>query len=160
MAFAAVVAVAAVFHAGPAIAADDPAIVLANSMNAAWDRGDANVFGEQYWPDARFVNVLAHVYEGRDAIVAQHAHIFATLYKGSHNVFTVAHRQMLGTDHELAEFDGAMTGWTRLPPGVVTVDGAIRSHFVLVLERRRGEWKIAYAQNTAYTPLPAPPPGH
>lgn len=127
-------------------------------MNKAWVRGDAEAFGSQYWPDARFVNVLAHVDEGYDAIVAQHALIFGTLYKGSHNVFTVAHRQMLVPDHELAEMDSYMIGWTRLPPGVVAVDGAIRSHLMTVLKRRQGEWKKVYAQNTAFTPLTPTPP--
>lgn len=152
------VAMAAMFQGGPVMAADEAAVATATGLGEAWNRGDAVAFGAQFWPDARFVNVLAHVFVGRDDIVAQHARIFATIYKGSHGSFTVAHWQSLDPDHALFELDGAMTGWTHLPPGVVTVDGAIRSHMAVLTERREGEWKIVYAQNTAFTPLPAPPP--
>lgn len=140
--------------------AAQPADEITGSLAAAWNRGDAVAWGEQFWPDARFVNVLAHVYEGRAQIVAQHARIFQTIYKGSHLAVTGVHNRVLDADHALIEMDSAGTGMSRLPPGLVAVDGIVRSHMILVGERRHGAWKIVYAQNTGYTPLPAPPPGH
>jgi len=140
--------------------AAEPADALTGALAAAWNRGDAVAWGEQFWADARFVNVIAHVYEGRDEIVAQHARIFGSIYKGSHLAVTSLHSRPLGPDHVLIEMDSAGTGMSRLPPGLVAVDGVVRSHMILAAERRHGEWKIVYAQNTGYTPLSAPPPGH
>lgn len=137
--------------------AAEPADMLAVNLTRAWNSGDAVAWGQQFWPDARLVNVIAHVYEGRDEMVTQHARIFGSIYKGSHITMIGVRGRQLGPDHALIELDSAMTGWSQLPPGVVTVDGAIRSHMVLAAERRAGEWKIAYAQNTAYTPLPTRP---
>ena len=136
-----------------------PAEDTAAGLATAWNHGDAEAWGERFWPDARFVNVLAHVFSGRREIVAQHARIFATIYKGSQLTITGVRTQAAGADHMLAEVESAGTGMHALPPGLVLVDGALRSHMVLLLERRGSEWKIAYAQNTAFTPLPpAPPP--
>ena len=140
------------------MAANAPATTITTALCEAWNRGDATAWGDQFWPDARFVNVLAHVFEGRPEIVMQHARIFATIYKGSHLAVIGVHSRVLDADHMLIEMDSGGTGMSRLPPGLVAIDGVVRSHMVLVGERRHGEWKIVYAQNTGYTPLPAPPP--
>lgn len=138
--------------------AAQPEEMLPRALTDAWNEGNAAAWGMQFWPDARFVNVLAHVYDGREQIVEQHARIFASIYKGSRLAVLAVESRSLGSDHMLIEMDSALTGWRELPPGVVTVDGALRSHMVLAAEQRHGEWKIAYAQNTGYTPTPVPPP--
>ncbi len=137
--------------------AQEPAVAITSALGSAWNAGDAVRWGEQFWPDARFVNVLGHVFVGREEIVAQHARIFTTIYKGSHLAIRIAHTQALGPDHLLVEAEPTVTGALHAPPGVHTeANGTIRARFVLVLERRAGEWRILFAQNTGYTPLPSP----
>jgi len=142
----------------PALAAENADRSIAAALGDAWNRGDGEAWGAQFWPDARFVNVLGTVFAGREAIEAQHTRIFATIYKGSRNEFVVSNTRALGPDHPLVELDGTAAGITRLKPGITAgADGKVHAHLMLVTERRGGEWRIAYAQNTVVAPPPPEP---
>ena len=51
---------------------------------AAWNRGDAAAFAARTLPDVLFTNVVGRFSVGRGPFLAQHEHIFSTIYKGSH----------------------------------------------------------------------------
>lgn len=64
----------------------EPIQVLAGTletMQAAWNRGDAVAFGALFTDDAEFVDIRGGYHRGRVAIEQGHAGIFATIYKGS-----------------------------------------------------------------------------
>jgi len=122
----------------------------------AWNRGDAEGFGAHYAENGSFTNVIGQQLYGRKAFVAQHAMIFSTIYKGSHNVFTASKITFLRPDVALVEIDGALSGANRLPPGLKAGDdGALHVKLLEVMTKEKGGWSIAAFHNVAVTPLPA-----
>ncbi len=137
------------------MAADTAADRVVAGLVTAWTHADGNAFGAQFWPDARFVNILGGVYEGRGTIAQQHADIFATIYKGTRLKIAVVHTRALGRDHLIVETQNMLAGVTSVPPGMTMgPGGTFPTRFALVLERRAGEWRILFAQNTVVAPQP------
>ena len=125
----------------------------------AWNRGDAEAFGAHYAEDGSFTNVIGQHLEGRKAFIAQHAMIFRTIYKGSHNSFSISRITFLRPDVALVEIDGALSGANRLPPGLKAGDdGVLRVKLLEVMTREKGSWSIAAFHNVAIYPLPPGPP--
>jgi uncharacterized protein (TIGR02246 family) len=56
---------------------------LIASEDDAWNRGDAAGFAARALPDVVFTNVVGMFSVGKPPFVAQHEHIFSTIYKGS-----------------------------------------------------------------------------
>ncbi len=135
---------------------DEAAIrAIVQSETDAWNRGDAEAFAAHYAEDGSFTNVIGQQAYGRKAFVAQHAMIFSTIYKGSHNVFTVGKIKFLRPDVAVVDIDGVLTGALRLPPGMKPdPDGATRVKLQEVMTREKGSWWIAAFHNVAVTPLP------
>jgi uncharacterized protein (TIGR02246 family) len=67
---------------------------IVQSETDAWNRGDAQAFGAHYAEDGSFTNVLGKQFYGRQAFIAQHALIFSTIHKGSHNSFSFKKNQI------------------------------------------------------------------
>ena len=68
------------------------------SLERAWNAGDAAAFGAAMSEDADFVTIRADHLCGRQAIVANHAHIFSTIYAGSRNRISLESVRRLGGD--------------------------------------------------------------
>ena len=148
-------AVVAVAFSEPAWAAANGDVAIAEALQVAWNRGDGQAWGEQFWPEARFVNAVGAVSDGQQAITKLHARLFASPFKGSRNTFTVAHVIKLGSDRLLVELDGKAEGLTNIPASYpIWPDGSVHAHLMFVSEQRGGEWRILYAQNTVVTPTP------
>jgi uncharacterized protein (TIGR02246 family) len=129
------------------------AIVLSEAD--AWNRGDAEAFGLHYAEDGSFTNVIGQQIYGRQAFIAQHARIFSTIYKGSHNTFTIGKIKFLRPDVAVVDIDGVLTGANRLPPGLQAgEDGAVHVKLQEVMTREKGLWWIAAFHNVAVHPLP------
>ena len=58
---------------------------IVESLEAAWNAGDAEAFAAPFTVDADFVNVRAEHHRGRAAVAAGHAAILRTVYAGSTN---------------------------------------------------------------------------
>ena len=128
---------------------------IVQSETDAWNRGDAEAFGAHYAENGSFTNVIGQQLYGRTAFVAQHATIFSTIYKGSHNTFAASKITFLRPDVALVEIDGTLTGANRLPPGLkADDDGALRVKLLEVMTREKGTWWIAAFHNVAVYPLP------
>ena len=120
----------------------------------AWNRGDAEGFGAHYAEDGSFTNVIGQQLYGRQAFVAQHASIFSTIYKGSHNVLTISKITFLRPDVALVEIDGTLTGASRLPPGLKAAeDGALHVKLLEVMSKEKGSWLIQSFHNVGVYPL-------
>jgi uncharacterized protein (TIGR02246 family) len=128
---------------------------IVQSEADAWNRGDAEAFGAHYAENGSFTNVIGQQLYGRKAFIAQHASIFSTIYKGSHNVFSASRITFLRPDVALVEIDGALSGANRLPPGLKAGDdGALHVKLLEVMTREKGTWWIAAFHNVAVFPLP------
>ena len=142
----------------PAI--DDVAIrSIVQGQADAWNAGDAEAFAAHYADTGTFTNVIVMHSYGRQAFVAQHQRIFATIYKGSHNTFNISKTTYLRPDVALVEIDGILTGAQELPPGLKAgPDGALRVKLLEVMTREQGSWSVAAFHNVAVYLLPAAPP--
>jgi uncharacterized protein (TIGR02246 family) len=128
---------------------------IVQSEADAWNRGDAEAFGAYYAENGSFTNVIGQQLYGRKAFIAQHASIFSTIYKGSHNTFSVSKITFLRPDVALVEIDGALSGANRLPPGLKAgEDGALRVKLVEVMSKEQGNWVIQLFHNVGVYPLP------
>lgn len=136
--------------------ADEAAIqTVVQSEADAWNRGDAEAFAAHYAENGSFTNVIGQQLYGRAAFVQQHAMIFSTIYKGSHNVFTIGRITFLRPDVAVVDIDGVLTGFTRLPPGLKAAeDGSMHVKLQEVMTSQHGQWTIAAFHNVAVYPLP------
>ena len=136
---------------------DDEASIRAivQSETDAWNRGDAEGFGAHYAEDGSFTNVIGQQLYGRKAFVAQHAGIFSTIYKGSHNSLVIGKIKFLRPDVAVVDIDGVLTGATRLPPGLkADGDGGLHVKLQEVMTKEKGTWWISAFHNVAVYPLP------
>lgn len=136
--------------------AEEAAIrAIVQSEEDAWNRGDAEAFGAHYAENGSFTNVIGQQLYGRKAFIAQHASIFSTIYKGSHNTLVTSKITFLRPDVALVEIDGALSGATRLPPGLKAgEDGSLHVKLQEVMTKEKGSWWIAAFHNVAVYPLP------
>ena len=136
---------------------DDEAKIRAivQSEADAWNQGDAEAFAAHYSEKGDFTNVVGQQLYGRPAFIAQHARIFSTIYKGSHNVFSVSKITFLRPDVALVDIDGILSGANRLPPGLKALDdGTLHVKLLEVMTKEKEGWTIAAFHNVAVTPLP------
>ena len=126
----------------------------------AWNRGSADGFAERVLPDVVFTNVVGMFSVGKAPFVAQHQHIFSTIYKGSTNRQEVQHITLVKTDVAIVDTLSVVTGALHVPPGIQLIDGAINARLEQVMVRRPDGWWVASFHNVAVNPAAAgaPPP--
>ena len=131
---------------------------LIAAEDAAWGQGDAAAFSKAVLADCVFTNIFGQVFVGHDAFEAQHARIFATIYRGTRLRQTVTHLRFLRPDIAVVDTEAAVSGLARLPPGVTSPDGALHTRLMQVFVKDRGAWGIAAYHNVDLKPPPVPPP--
>ena len=139
------------------IAEDDEAAsraILAR-QSAAWAVGDAAAFGADAAEGVLFTNILGMFSIGRTQFDAQHAHIFATVYKDSRMDQEVAAITPLRSDVVIVDTIARVTGVPHGPPGIALIDGAIQTRLEQVLVKDNGAWRIAAFHNVAVGPAAA-----
>ncbi len=144
----------------PGTSSDEVAIhAVVQEQADAWNRGDAEAFAAHYAENGSFTNVIGQQIYGKPGFVKQHAMIFSTIYKGSHNEFSIGKITFIRPDVAVVDIDGALSGATRFPPGLKPgPDGALHVKLQEVMTREHGKWQIAAFHNVAVAPLP--PPGN
>lgn len=129
---------------------------IVQSASDAWNRGDAESFAAHYAENGDFTNVIGQQLYGKEAFIAQHAKIFSTIYKGSHNELVVSKITFLRPDVALVDIDGILKGALRIPPGLKPFDdGGLHVKLLEVMTKENGSWVIAAFHNVAVFPLPA-----
>jgi uncharacterized protein (TIGR02246 family) len=132
---------------------------LIDEQTRAWNNGDAAAFSAAFMADGCFVNVLGSLSYGRDPFEAQHAKIFATIYKGSTIKLPIRRVQFLRSDVALVDVDAELSNCAHLPPGLKTpADGVVRTRLQEVLVKEGGHWRVASFHNVAIAPDISPPP--
>lgn len=125
------------------IATDELAIrALVAEVEAGWNAGDGERFAAPFAEDADYVVVDGRYIKGRQIIAEGHSHIFATIYRGSHNAANVLNIRLLRPDVALAHVEWQLR---------FSSDGAAKHNTAvttLVLTRSDEAWSIAAFQNT------------
>jgi uncharacterized protein (TIGR02246 family) len=131
---------------------------VADGLDSAWNRGDAEAFASRFAPDGSFTNVLGMVHNGREAFRARHDAIFKTIFKGSTSKLVITTLRFVRPDVAIADLDAEIRGFGTLPPGMrADADGAGRSKLLMVFVKDGGTWWISAYHNVGITPLPVKP---
>lgn len=133
----------------------DAVVNLLANQNAAWAGGDAFAFSECALPNIVFTNVVGLFSVGVEPFIAQHAHIFSTIYEGSRLDQKVANITTATEDVAIVDTLTTVTGFLLLPPGVEASNGAFQTRLEQVLVRRADEWRVQSFHNTPVNPAAA-----
>ena len=135
----------------PDLAAADHAALadVVRRLEAAWNAMDGAAFAAPFAADADFVNIRGEHVRGEAAIAAGHAAIFATIYAGSTNAYSLEAVRLLRPDVALAHVGVRL----EVPGGPLA--GQHRARFSLVLTREPDGWRVAAFHNA---PEAAPDP--
>ncbi len=142
-------------------APDDTAAIhaIVQELRDAWNRGDAQAFATHFAGDGSFTNVVGMQTYGKAPFLKQHQRIFSTIYKGSHNEFTLGTLRFVRPDVAIADVDSVLSKTVARPPGILAYpDGSVHTRLQLVLSREHGTWQIDAFHNVAMNPaVPAEP---
>lgn len=150
-----------VFLATPLKVSDEGGIhqVLEQQV-AAWNRGDAAAYAENFAEDGTFTNLLGMYFEGKQAFQERHDQIFKTSYKGSKKQEDVVSIRFVRPDVAIVETLQSVTGYQKLLPGTTAdAKGRLRTRLLQVMVKENGVWKIATYHNIDVKPgIPVPEP--
>lgn len=135
------------------------ATALVADEAAAWNRGDATAFAAHTIDDVVFTNIIGMFSVGRAPFTAQHARIFATIYKGSTMAQRIEHIALVRPDVAIVDTATTVTGFVAVPAGVDATDGALHTRLEQVMVRNGGTWSVASFHNVVINAraLVAPP---
>ena len=80
----------------------------------AWNRGDAAGFAARTLPDVVFTNIVGMFSVGRAPFVAQHQHIFSTIYRGSRLEQTIVQITLVRPDIAIVDTLTTLRGYATL----------------------------------------------
>jgi uncharacterized protein (TIGR02246 family) len=112
---------------------------LVDAQVAAWTAKDADAFAATYAPDARFLNPRGGVFDGREAIRAQHAFLFAGPFAPTTETLDIADVRFLTGTIAVVYLDAELTGYAGPAP---TAPGVLRTTNTWVVVKRAGAWQI------------------
>ena len=130
-------------------------------QSAAWEAGNAGAFAADAQEGVLFTNVVGMFSIGRAPFIAQHEHIFSTIYKGSRMEQEIVAITLVRPDVAIVDTLTKVVDAPHRPPGVELIDGALRSRLEQVMVKDGTEWKVASFHNVAVNPAfanGAPPP--
>jgi uncharacterized protein (TIGR02246 family) len=132
-----------------------PVAILAviEAEDAAWNAGDAEAFFEAATPDVVFTNIVGMFSVGHAPMVAQHAHIFSTIYQGSTLKQTIANLVMVRPDVAMVDTLAEVSGFKHLPPGAEAIDGVLRTRLEPVMVMDGERWRVAAFHNVTVNPV-------
>ena len=135
-------------------AADRAAIqAIVQNEQDSWNRGDAEGFCAHFAPDGGFTNIVGMQSYGYAPFLKQHEHIFRTIYKGSHNEFTLGTHRCIRPDVAIADIDGVLSKMVTVPPGTpLFPDGSVHVKLQLVLSKGKNAWQIESYHNVTVNP--------
>src|SRR6516164_10487020 len=96
-------------------------------QSAAWVAGNAAAFAADAQEGVLFTNVVGMFSIGRAPFVAQHEHIFSTIYKGSRMEQEIVAITLARPDVAIVDTLTKVVDAPHRPPGVELIDGALRS---------------------------------
>jgi len=119
---------------------------LAAKLETAWNASDSVAWAAQFAEDADFIHVLGGHFNGRADIERGHRRIFDTIYKGSHNNFTVEKIRFVRPDVAIVFLRGNLIWYLN------GAEQQIEARPTLIAEKLGdGRWQIVTFQNTLIT---------
>ena len=115
-------------------------IRLLDDLAEAWNRGDAEAYGDLFTEEASYVTYVGTHYRGRADIVASHRALFETFLKGTRLSYELVELHRYGTDTAVVVTRGENAKGT--PKRLTKVQS-----YTLVREDD-GEWRVAAFHNT------------
>lgn len=126
-------------------------------QDAAWCAGDAAAFAGYVMPDVIFTNVVGMFSVGIEPFIAQHEHIFSTIYRGSTLAQQVEHLKLATADVAIVDTLTSVRGFSHLPTGAVGTDGVFHTRLQQVMVQRDGIWRVQAFHNVPVYPVEAAP---
>ena len=121
---------------------------MVSQLEAAWNAGDSIKWVWYFKDDANFIHIFGGQLDGRVAIEASHREIFDTVYKGSHNKYTVQAIRLVRPDVAIAFIRAHLEfyegGQSR----------EIHARPTMVVVKDNGRWQVVAFQNTKVSELP------
>lgn len=123
---------------------DDEAAVarLYEAVISGWNAHDGEAFAAPFAEDGTVIGFDGSEVDGRDAIAAEMASVFAD-HETAPYVAKVKSVRVLGSEVALLR---AVVGM--IPPGQAELEPARNAHQTVIAVRRDGEWGILLLQNT------------
>ena len=121
-----------------------------DAETAAWTAKDAAAFAANYAEDAQFYSPLGALLNGRAAIRAQHAFLFAGPFAGSTQTLSIIDVEFLTGTIAIVHVSATLTGFAALPPGLNPTDpGVLQTLMTYVMVKRANTWTVVAKQITA-----------
>ena len=117
-----------------------------NELVAAWERHDADAYGELFTADATYITYVGTFYQGRQDIVDSHRTLFGGFLKGTRLADEILDIRFHGPDVAVVNGRGDTYRGTR--PRKLT-----KIQTYTLVRRHDGTWRIAAFQNTKRKPL-------
>ena len=132
--------------APPASIEDEQAIrQIVQALEDAWNTGDAEAWSAHNADGICHTVFNGPSIDGKEAVHPAHSGIFKTIYKDTHQKFTVRWVRFLRPDVAAVQFDTEMTGR----------DEILKARPLAVLTKQQERWQIEVFQNTPIMPHPA-----
>ena len=134
---------------------DDATAIRAvlDRQEAAWAAGDAAGFARDTTHTVAFTNVVGMFSVGRAPFEAQHAHIFATFYKGSTmRHLAVENLAFVRPDVAVVNTLTQVTGFGQMPPDFPVHGETIQARLEQVMVRDGDAWRVAAFHNVTVLP--------
>ena len=112
---------------------------LVRLLEDAWNGSNSQRFASVFAEDADFITVLGKHYNGRESIDAGHRAIFDTIYKGSHNRYTIEGVRFIRPDVVVVFVSANLE---------LADSRAISARPTMLLTKENGKWQVAVLQNT------------
>ncbi len=114
---------------------------LIDTMQTAWNAGDADKWAEVFSSDVEFVNIFGAYRNGRENIRNSHRAIFNGIYKDSHNEFSIEKiRELAPGLHSLLVFSK-----------LVHKDGGHDGRMTMIVDETSGKPQIMWFHNCFVT---------
>ena len=132
-----------------------PFAAILAAQDAAWAAGDADAFARAVTDDVVFTNVVGMFAVGRAAFTGQHAHIFATFYKGTTLTQRIEHVTLVRPDVAVVNSLTEVTGFGAMPAAFPALDGVLATRLEQVMVHEGGSWRVAAFHNVIVNPQAA-----
>lgn len=127
-------------------------VALIARQGAAWQAGDAMAFAADAQEGVVFTNIVGMFSIGKQPFIAQHEHIFATIYQGSTMAQEIVAITLVRPDVVIVDTLTNLAGTPHQPPGIELIDGAIRTRLEQVLVKVGTAWQVAAFHNVPIHP--------
>jgi uncharacterized protein (TIGR02246 family) len=120
---------------------------VVEKLESAWNNYDSAAWAALFAEDADFIHILGGHFHGREAVERGHRQIFDTIYKGSHNNYTVEGVRFVRPDVAIVFIRAHLKWYLNGAEQKIDARPTLIAH-----KKDNGQWEIVTFQNTLITP--------